>query len=158
MSTTTAVGLDLLKQREGVVLKMYRDSAGLPTIGCGHLLTRDELTSGKLNVGGCDIPWRDGITAEQSDTLLRRDLETAEAAVRSGVTVPLSPTQYDTLVSFAFNVGGGAFRKSTLLRLLNAGDYKAVPGQLARWKYSAGRIDPILVNRRKSEAKQWAAG
>lgn len=147
-------GLEALKRREGVVLAMYRDSAGLPTIGVGHLLTRDELTSGKLTMDG---DWHGGISAEVADALLRVDLATAEDAVSAAVAVPLTQVQFDTLVSFAFNVGGNAFRKSTLVRLLNTGDYAAVPGQLRRWIFSAGQRDRVLERRREDEVDQWMA-
>jgi lysozyme len=144
-------GLGAVKRREGVVLTMYHDSAGLPTIGVGHLLTHEELTTGKLRI---EVDWHQGITEAQAEDLLRQDLAAAEEAV-SEVTVPLTQQQYDTLVSFAFNVGGQAFRASTLLRLLNAGQYQAVPAQLRRWIHSAGRVDPVLVRRREDEVRQW---
>lgn len=150
----TDAGLDSLKQREGVVLHMYRDSAGLPTIGVGHLLTRDELTSGKLTL---PVKWDQGITVAQADELLRRDLAVAEAAVTAAVLVPLTERQFDTLVSFTFNVGTAAFRNSTLLRLLNQSMYAVVPDQLRRWVHSAGRVDPILIARREDEIRQWNA-
>lgn len=147
-------GLDAIKAREGVVLEMYRDSANLPTIGVGHLLTRDELRSGKLGDEDA-VDWRDGISAETADELLRHDVEAAEAAVSSCVDVPLTPYQYDALVSLAFNIGANAFRKSTLVRLLNQCDYLAVPDQFRRWVFSAGVRDPILVKRREDEIRQW---
>jgi lysozyme len=149
---TTDVGLGRLKAREGVVLSMYRDSAGLPTIGVGHLLTKDELSSGKLCI---QTDWHNGITEQQCDDLLRQDLNRAEAAVSTLVNVELTGNQFDTLVSFVFNVGITAFQNSTLLRLLNTGNYASVPEQLRRWVYSAGRRDPILVNRREDEIRQW---
>jgi lysozyme len=152
---TSDRGLGSIKAREGVRLVMYRDSAGLPTIGVGHLLTKDELRSGKIEGLG---HWTEGITASEADRLLRRDLHIAETAVEQAVLVPLSPAQFDTLVSFTFNVGTTAFRNSTLLRLLNAEQYNQVPLQLRRWIYSAGRVDPILVKRREDEARQWLAG
>jgi lysozyme len=148
----TEAGLGAVKRREGVVLKMYRDSAGLPTIGVGHLLTKDELRSGKIDRIG---PWVQGLTMPQADELLRRDLDVAEWAVETGVTVPLTPQQFDVLVSFVFNVGATAFRNSTLLRLLNAGEYRTVPTQLRRWVHSAGRVDTGLVRRREDEVRQW---
>lgn len=147
-------GLGQIKHREGVVLTMYRDSAGLPTIGVGHLLTRDELRSGKLT--GFGYAWHQGLTAAQVDELLKHDLAWAEAAV-AGVTVPLTAHQYDALVSFAFNVGAHAFRRSTLFALLNGGHYTAVPAQMRKWIHSAGEVDPILVDRREEEVAQWLA-
>lgn len=149
-------GLDAIKAREGVVLEMYRDSANLPTIGVGHLLTRDELRSGKLGDEDA-VDWRDGISAETADELLRHDVEAAEAAVGDNVIqVPLTQYQYDALVSLAFNIGANAFRRSTLVRLLNQGDYLAVPDQFRRWVFSAGVRDPVLVKRREDEIKQWS--
>jgi lysozyme len=146
-------GLEAIKQREGVRLTMYRDSAGLPTIGTGHLLTKDELSSGKLSVSKTD--WHQGISQDVADQVLRYDVLSAEDAVARLVVVPLVQYQYDALVSFTFNVGNRAFGDSTLLRLLNAGDYLSVPGQLRRWTHSAGQVDPILATRRESEVRQW---
>lgn len=130
---------------------MYRDSAGLPTIGVGHLLTKDELRSGRIK----DDDWRDGISQATLDALLADDLGSAERAVGGCVIVPLDVNQFDTLVSLTFNIGIHSFARSTLLRLLNGGDYTAVPGQLRRWVWSAGVRDPILVGRREDEIAQW---
>ena len=98
--------------------------------------------------------WNLGLNKAQNDLLLHQDLAVAELAV-SAVRVFLAPHQYDTLVSFVFNVGVSAFRGSSLLRLLNGGDYAAVPGQLRRWVYAGGRLNPGLVHRRTSEVAQW---
>lgn len=153
--STSANGRQLLTKREGVVLKAYRDSANLLTIGVGHLLTREELQSGMIEGIG---RWTEGITAAEADTLLQRDLAIAEAAVTDAVAVDLSANQYDALVSYVFNVGVQAFRDSTLLRLLNEGNYAAVPGQLRRWVHAGGKVDPGLIRRRESEIAQWEAG
>jgi len=144
-------GLAAIERREGVKLEMYRDSAGLPTIGCGHLLTRDELRSGKI----LGEDWRDGITQTACEQLLRADLNAAIKTVNDLVAVELLQHQFDALVSFVFNIGSGAFQQSTLLRQLNEGQISAVPGQLRRWIYSAGHRDAILVNRSEDEIVQW---
>ncbi|SRR6266566_2297996 len=144
-------GIAAIQQREGTVLTMYRDSASLPTIGTGHLLTKDELSSGKVLA----TDWKDGITPALAEDLLKRDLAAAQAVVNAAITVPLVQYQFDALVSFAFNVGSMAFRQSTLARILNAGDYLGVPAQLQRWIHSAGVVDPGLIARRKSEIAQW---
>jgi len=97
------------------------------------------------------------------DRLLGEDLGRAEACVQQAVTVPLTQAQFDTLVSFVFNVGVIAFTQptrkplpgSTLLQAINAGDLAAVPAQLGRWVWSGGRRDPILVHRREDEVEQW---
>ena len=144
-------GLAAIERREGTRLAAYRDTAGLWTIGCGHLLTKDELSSGKI----LGEDWRDGISQQTCDQLLRTDLDEAIKAVNVLVEVPLLQHQFDTLVSFVFNVGAHAFQQSTLLRLLNEGQLTAIPGQLRRWIYSAGHRDAILEKRREDELAQW---
>ena len=146
-------GRAAIAHREGLRLDAYRDSAGLWTIGCGHLLTKDELRSGKV----LGVDWRDGITQQTADALLAADLYTATDAVNELVRLPLSQHQFDALVSFVFNIGDGAFQDSTLLRLLNADRFAEVPAQMRRWIHSAGRVDPILVKRREDEIAQWEA-
>jgi len=149
------VGLDSIKQSEGVRSAMYRDEAGLPTIAVGHLLTPSELASGKIQLRSGPVRWADGLTIVQVDELLARDLGVAEAAVDTSVTVPLSQNQFNALVSFAFNVGQGAFAQSRLLRQLNAGDYTGVPEQLRRWFYTAGKPSNGLKRRREEEVRLW---
>ena len=148
-------GIGLLTQWEGCELKVYNDAAGLPTIGVGHLLTKSELMSGKINIGGVMVKYADGITQQQAEQLLAQDLGPTEAAVNGGVKVPLSQNQFDALTSFTFNVGVGAFTGSTLLRLLNQGQYAQVPEQLMRWTRAGGRVVQGLVNRRQNEVKLW---
>ena len=148
-------GIGLLTQWEGCELKVYNDAAGLPTIGVGHLLTKSELMSGKINIGGVMVKYADGITQQQAEQLLAQDLGPTEAAVNGGVKVPLSQNQFDALTSFTFNVGVGAFTGSTLLRLLNQGQYAQVPEQLMRWTRAGGRVVQGLVNRRQNEIKLW---
>ena len=148
-------GLDLLTQWEGCELKVYNDAAGLPTIGVGHLLTKSELMSGKINIGGVPVKYADGITSQQAEQLLAQDLGPTEAAVNNGVKVKLSQNQFDALTSFTFNVGVSAFTNSTLLKVLNQGQYAQVPEQLMRWTRAGGRVVQGLVNRRQNEIKLW---
>jgi lysozyme len=148
-------GLSLLEQWEGFKLQVYRDSAGLPTIGVGHLLTRSELTSGKIIINGVPVKYANGLTQQQVNDLLAQDVKPAAQAVSDGVKVALNQNQFDALVSFTFNVGVGAFQGSTLLRLLNQGQYDQVPAQLLRWTRSGGQVVPGLLNRRQNEIKLW---
>lgn len=148
-------GIEFIKSAEGVKNFVYADSAGLPTIGVGHLLTQDELTNGKIHIDGKSHKYHDGLPDDVIDRLLLRDLHIAELVVNSNVKVKLTQNQYNALVSFAFNVGVGAFRKSTLLRLLNNSDYESVPDQMRRWILSAGRQIQGLKNRREKEVKLW---
>lgn len=148
-------GLDLLKQWEGFELNVYKDSAGLPTIGVGHLLTRSELSSGKIVINGQPVSYANGLTDQQVLDLLSQDVKPAEQTVNTGVKVPLNQNQFDALVSFAFNAGGAAFAGSTLLKLLNQQQYVEVPKQLLRWVRSGGQVVQGLVNRRSNEIKLW---
>lgn len=148
-------GLALLTQWEGCELRVYNDSAGLPTIGVGHLLTKSELTSGKITIAGVPVKYADGITQQQAEDLLSQDLGPREQVVNQAVKVPLNQNQFDALTSFTFNVGRDAFTGSTLLKVLNQGKYDQVPDQLMRWTRSGGRVVQGLVNRRQNEVKLW---
>lgn len=145
-------GLNLIKQSEGFVGHIYRDQAGLDTIGYGHLLTQADKASGRF-LGGIDEA---GAT-----TLLRTDVSAAVAAVNSLVKVKLTQNQFDALVDFTFNLGRGALAVSTLLKLLNAGNYAAVPGQLLVWNKvrdpKTNQLVPSqgLTLRRQREAELW---
>lgn len=152
----SAEGVTLLRELEGVEAEPYRDSAGLWTVGAGHCLTKDELSSGKIYCGERVIRWKDGpLSDDEIDALLREDLGWAEAAVEVAVRVPLEQHQFDALVLFCFNVGANAFRESTLCRLLNEGLYDEIPTQLARWARAGGQVVPGLVRRRQREIAHW---
>ena len=133
-------GIQTIKNFEGLSLKAYRCPAGVWTIGWGSTAG---VTAGMT------------ITLAQAEDMLRAEVERFEKAVNRLVEVPLSQNQFDALVSFAYNVGDGALARSTLLRLLNQGDYDAVPGQLARWTHGGGRVLPGLVKRRRMEGELW---
>jgi lysozyme len=91
------------------------------------------------------------ITQERADELLCGDLNTFEDAVSRAVHVPLSQSQFDALVSFAYNCGPANLRASTLLRLLNRGDYTGAAGQFGKWAHAGAEILPGLVRRRAAE-------
>lgn len=148
-------GIEFIKSVEGFKNFVYADSAGLPTIGVGHLLLPGELSSGKIHIGDRSYKYHEGLPDEAIDSLLMRDLHIAQCEVNVHVKVELTQNQYNALVSFVFNVGVGAFRNSTLLRLLNTCDYDAVPDQMRRWIFSAGRQIQGLKNRREKEINLW---
>lgn len=133
---TSAVGINLIKRWEGFRSKAYLCPANVWTIGYGHTKT---AKAGQV------------ISELQAKSLLIRDLAEYEQAVNELVTVPLTQNQFDALVSFAFNVGTGAFSRSTLLRVLNRGEYEKVASQFGRWVNGGGRKLPGLVNRRREE-------
>lgn len=151
-------GRQLLTQWEGKKSKVYQDSAGLPTIGVGHLLTKDELSSGKILILGMATRYEEGLSDVAIDGLLRQDLVGAEAAVSTGIEALLSQSQFDALVSFVFNVGRQAFMSSTLRKVLNAGKFVEVPTQLRRWNRAGGKVVTGLVNRREAEIKLFETG
>ncbi|MEK6299483.1 MAG: lysozyme [Acidobacteriota bacterium] len=151
----SAHGLELLEQWEGFKANVYKDSAGLPTIGVGHLLTKSELSSGKIVINGSPVQYSGGLTDQQVLDLLSQDVNPAGNAVSSNVKVALNQNQFDALVSFTFNVGVGAFTSSTLLKVLNQGQYDQVPTQLLRWTRAGGQVVQGLVNRRQNEINLW---
>jgi lysozyme len=148
----SAQGARFIANFEGFRGDLYDDAAGHSTIGFGHLVHH-----GRTN-GSEPEEFRRGITRERALELLRQDAQKCADELTSSVRVPLSQQQFDALVSFAFNVGVGAFRDSTLLRELNAGHYDAVPAQLDRWVKAGTRTLEGLVRRRKAEGVLFASG
>ena len=140
-------GAAFIARFEGFRGQLYNDAAGHATIGYGHLVHHGRID------GSEPAEFRKGISQERALELLQADAAKAAAEIARSVKVPLEQHQFDALVSFAFNVGNGAFRESTLLRLLNEGRYDAVEAQLARWNKAGGKTLQGLVNRRAAEAK-----
>ena len=147
--TPSQACIDLIKSFEGCKLTAYQDVAGVWTVGWG--------TTGQ-GIGPSTV-W----DQDQADAQLDERVFLAGMGVRSVVTVPLSQPQFDALTDFVYNLGVGSLRKSTLLRLLNQGQYAAVPqqlyreesGQQAGWIYADGQIQPGLVRRRQAEIAMW---
>jgi GH24 family phage-related lysozyme (muramidase) len=137
-------GMKMLLEFEGChkklpdgTYKSYRCPANVATIYAG-------LTHGV----------KDGmvITEDQGKKMLARELVKYEDAVERLVKVDLNQAQFDALTLLVFNIGIGAFEKSTLLKVLNQGRFDAVPAQFLRWNKGGGRVLPGLVRRRKAEA------
>jgi lysozyme len=150
----SARGIEFIASFEGFRGRLYNDPAAGHhcTIGFGHLVHH-----GPCN-GSEPKEFRRGITREQALALLRRDVASAASAVRRYINVPLRQNEFDALSSFAFNLGGGALRDSTLRRKLNAGDHGAVPGQLLRWVHAGGGPIAGLVRRRRAEGQLFTHG
>lgn len=130
-------GLALVKEFEGCHLEAYICPAGVPTIGYGH--TR----SAKLG---------QTISQADADALLREDLADSEDVVDRLVTAPINDNQFSALVSFIFNIGAGAFERSTLLSMLNANAQSdIVAAQFLRWNKANGQELPGLTRRRHAE-------
>lgn len=150
--------IEFIKHVEGVRNKPYKDVVGLWTIGVGHLVTKDELFSGKIFINGVPIRYKDGLTDQQVVDLLLQDVSQYEDSVRTNVLVPLDQHQYDALVSFTFNVGRHAFERSSLLKYINYGAIDKVPSELLRWTYAGGKRIKGLLNRRNKEINVFTRG
>ena len=140
--------LNVIMESEGLRLEAYPD----PGSKDGKPVT---IGYGTTKINGQPIKLGTRITKEQAKEYFRKDIEFFSKGVASRVKVPLNDNQFGALVSFAYNVGIGAFGDSTLLSRLNSGDYNAVPAQLMRWTKNDGREMAGLVNRRKKEVNLW---
>ena len=147
--------INFLTELEKRVRFVYLDSGGAPTIGIGHLLTKDERKSGKIVCGSECVKYKNGITADQCNNLLMRDLDKLIKKLDSIILASLSEFQRIALISFAFNIGITAFEESTLLRKLNDLQFDEIPDQLRRWKYDNGKIVNGLIKRREKEVEMW---
>jgi lysozyme len=139
---TSHAGLDLIKQFEGLRLKPYLCSAGVPTIGYGSTMYADGR---KVNLKDA------AITESQSLELLAKTLGKYEKAVNDYVKVTLTQNEFDALVSFTYNLGAGNLLSSTLLKKLNSGDKKAAATQFEVWNKAGGKVLEGLVKRRAAE-------
>lgn len=150
--TVSAKGRKFITKEEGRRLKPYKDPVGLWTIGVGHLLTKEERATGLISIAGVKTKWTDGLLAEEVDALLAQDLQRFESAVYNSLNFEPEQHQFDALVSLAFNIGTGAFYRSTLLKRLD-NDQDLEEGRLKpwwlAWKNAGGK--PILLARRKRE-------
>ena len=130
-------GLALIKKFEGCELKAYQCSAGVWTIGYGH--TKDVVEDME-------------ITQEQAEQMLVDELHEYESYINKYVTVALSQNQFDALVSWVYNLGPANLSASTMLKVLNSGEYEDVPAQMKRWNKAGGKVLDGLVRRREAEA------
>jgi lysozyme len=126
-------GIALVKQFESFSARVYADVGGKPTIGWGHLIKKGEVF--------------DRLTESEATALLCRDLEWAEACVSDCVDAPLTQNQFSACVSLIFNIGCAAFKGSTLLKRINAGDPKA-SDEFRKWcKVGQNQVTGLLRRR-----------
>ena len=138
-------GLALIKKFEGCELEAYQCSAGVWTIGYGH--TKD-VVEGMT------------ISKEEAEQMLVDELHEYENYINEYVNVALSQNQFDALVSWVYNLGPANLSASTMLKVLNSGEYEDVPAQMKRWNKAGGKVLEGLVRRREAEAclfvgKEW---
>ena len=142
--TTSNRGLDLIKQFEGFSSKAYIDLVGLPTIGYGTLIDRQ------------DEEWllSATITREEATRLLKQDVQPIEQQLNRMIIQTVSQNQFDALVSFCYNLGTGALRRSTLLKKINCKpNDPTIKREFLRWVYAGGKRVQGLVNRRTLESE-----
>ena len=137
------LAVPLVQKYEGTVLRSYRDPVGIVTACTGH--TGPELKMGQT------------YTRQQCEEMLYKDLA-KHADALACVSQPLTDGQRAAFVSFAFNVGEGAFCGSTLVRKANAGDIDGACAELSRWIYAKGKQLPGLIKRRAAERQLCEAG
>ena len=134
-------GTAFICEFEGLKKEAYQDVVGIWTIGYGH--TGPEVKKGMV------------ITESAAVDILKKDLEKFEKDISRLVKVPLTQNQFDALMSFVYNVGAGNLQSSTLLKLLNQGNYEAVPAQMLRWNKAGGKEVAGLTRRRAAEGQLW---
>lgn len=145
MRTINQAGIELIQRYEQCVLTAYRNDPAEPwTIGWGNTFYAD----------GQPVRQGDTLTQPQADTLfltiLTRDFV---RAVDAAVTSSLNTNQFSALCSLSYNIGTGAFRRSTLLKLVNTNpDNPAIRTEFMRWNKAFGRVLQGLTNRRRAEA------
>ena len=132
--------IKLVQQSEGCELSSYQDSVGTWTIGYGT-----------TSINGKPVTAGTQITQAQAIQYLEQDLAVAGAAVSRLVKVPLNQNQYDALTDFVYNLGSGSLACSTLLKLLNAGNYAGAANQFGLWIHAGTQILLGLVTRRARE-------
>ena len=139
--TVSNSGMVLICSFEGLRLNAYDDGVGVWTIGFGTTIYPN----------GIKVKKGDTCTEAQAKVYMAHDLKKFESAVNSAVTVPINQNQFDALVSLAYNIGTSAFKNSTLVKKLNAGDIRGAAAQFNVWNKGGGKVMQGLVNRRKSE-------
>lgn len=175
-------GISLIQSFERLRLRVYLDTACLPTIGWGHLITPKQYArfgvdplivhdirayrqavqekngpEGKvaLECARLRIAGCPPVTAAEANALFDIDKRWVERALATLVKVPLIQCQYDALASFTYNLGQSSLAASMLLRKLNTGEYEAVPVQMRKFRFSAGQVNSGLENRRQLESAMW---
>ena len=148
-------GRKFIKREEGLSVEVYADAGGMMTVGFGHLLTSEDEVGMK-------------ITLAEAEEFFDADIASVEETLAKRVTTPLEQHQIDCVASFTFNLGAYNFKRSTLLKKINAREFDAVPHELGRWVYAGdqdgdGDVDSDdalrgLKGRRRREAALFLRG
>ncbi len=148
--------IDMIKHHEGVRTRPYRCPALLWTVGVGHVIEPTHTAVKYEERRHLPIPagWDRTLTMDEVDRILSQDLGRFERGV-----VRLCPAAvgrqgvFDTLVSFAFNVGLGNLQRSSLRMKTNRGEFEEAAEEFMKWTKAGGRVLPGLVKRRLDEQR-----
>ena len=138
-------GIALIKRFEGCELEAYIDSVGIPTIAYGRIK---------------NVEMGDTCTQEQAEKWVEEELPEYDGYINDMVKVELEQCQFDALCSWVYNLGPNNLKESTLLKVLNEGNYSSVPAEIKRWNKAGGKVLQGLMRRREAEAllfenKEW---
>jgi len=136
-------GADLIKSFEGLRLDAYLCSAGKPTVGFGSTFFED----------GTPVKLGDKITKERADSLFEKISDSFAAKVKNCIQKDINENQFAALVSFAYNVGIGNLKSSTLLKKVNANpNDPTIMQEFKKWNRASGNVLAGLTRRREAEA------
>lgn len=133
-------GKNLIKMYEGFKAFAYLCPAGVWTVGFGT-----------TRINGQPINESHKVTVTEANVLLESDLKKFEDSINSLVKVELNQNQFDALVSFVYNLGAENFKKSTLLKKINVGEFSEAAEEFLKWNKAKGKILTGLTRRRQAE-------
>ena len=146
-------GAEFIAQFEGKKSQVYRDSAGLPTIGIGHLLLPDERSGNYVTINGTKRMLTSPLSEPEIFDLFKQDLGPREQKVQKTVTAKISQTQFDMLVSFTYNIGNC----KSIAAILNSGSYDVTQKWMS-YCHAKGKVIPGLERRRRAEVTNFCKG
>ena len=135
--------IELIKRFEGFKSNCYVCPGGYKTIGYGHIVNDNEFI--------------EEIDEKKGEMLLSIDIEQSRKSVLKFISAELTQGQFDALISFTFNLGGGALQRSGLRRKINRGEHEEVPREFMRWIHAGGVKLSGLIRRREAEVELYLA-
>ena len=132
--------IDLIKRYEGFRPQAYQDSVGVWTIGYGT-----------TRINGQPVKAGMTITEDQALQLVQQEVNKLWSQIESILKVKINDNQMNALVDFAYNLGFGSLKNSTLMRLVNESKFEEAANEFPRWVYAGGKVLPGLVKRREAE-------
>lgn len=139
--------INLIKKYEGLRLNAYRCSAGVWTIGYGHTSAAGEP----------EVKPGMKISKQEAEDIFEKDIQQFANGVEDLIKVSVSPNQFGAMVSLAFNIGIGAFKKSSVLRFTNQKRFEDAADAFLLWNKAKGKVLKGLVRRRAEEAELFSS-